>query len=185
MSACGSSFFVSCALLLYILYLSFFPFSYMHLFASFSPRLCEKNRKSWPALQHRFIYIFFSFFFCRRFLAFDWPPIRPVPAFSSPSISFWSNGLPAILTKWRNRPFIVIPSADRLFAKRNFITEEVQRDTPVWDRAHLADLSEKYKNFNLYHLIWRLYPKKYIYANSKYRYLYKFSHNNYLQHIYT
>lgn len=67
MSACGSSFFVSCALLLYILYLSFFPFSCMHLFASFSPRLCEKNRKSWPALQHRFIYIFFSFFFLSPF----------------------------------------------------------------------------------------------------------------------
>lgn len=114
-----------------IFYIFLFPFFYMHLSASFSPRLCEKNRKSWPALQHRFIYIFF--FFCRRFLAFDWLASDPsCSGFSSPSISFWSNGLPAILTKWRNRPFIVILSADRLFAKRNILlTEEVQRDTPV------------------------------------------------------
>lgn len=139
-------------------YLSLF---FLYLFASFSPRLrldyARKNRKSWPALQHRFIYIFLSPF-SRVRLASD--PF--CSGFSSSSISFWSNGLPAILTKWRNRPFIVILSADRLFAKRNFNWLWEIRTRYLHDRAHLTDLSEKYKNFNFLPLIWRLYPKKYM-----------------------
>jgi len=68
--------------------------SFLYLFASFSrdyARLCEKNRKSWPALQHYFIFLFVTVFSrssgLRSFLL----------RLSSPSISSWSNGLSATL----------------------------------------------------------------------------------------
>lgn len=125
MSACGSSFSASLALLLYLRFPFFSFFFPLFVFvASFFPTTLDYARKignpgphySTLLLIFLFIAVFSRSSGLRSFL------LRP----SSPSISSWSNILSVTSTEWRNRSFIAILSADR-FPKQNF-NREMRQD---------------------------------------------------------
>jgi len=112
MSACGSSFFVSCCCSI-----SLFLYIYSRRFPATTLAYARKIGN--PGPHYSTILFLFLSPFSRVRLASD----PSYSDFSSPSISSWSNGLPAIFTKWRNRPFIIILTVDHLSTKPNFNRE--------------------------------------------------------------
>lgn len=170
MSACGSSFFRFLrALLLYIILLFSSYICSRRFRLVYASTMRKKNRKSWPALQHRFYLYLFVAVFSRS------TGLRSILSqlFHLRRFRFGPNGLPAILTKWRNRPFIVILSADHLFAKRNFkLIVRGTNEIPPWSCTSRRLIREIQK-FQLFTFNLKIISQE-IYANSKYHYLYKF-----------
>lgn len=108
-SCCCSIFFsLSCFVF------SFFSFVFVRVGFLDYARLCEKNRKSWPALQHRFIFLLVAVFSrssgLRSFLL----------RLSSPSTSSWSNCLPAA-NETTKSPFLKCLSANQ--SRNGILTE--------------------------------------------------------------